>query len=139
MNADKLETYIRQMDVPHEPLPEEGSWVLAPQGLHQSRIIVKISDPIVLFTTPIFKLSEATQDREHLFRRLLELNEDLLHCAYGLDGDQILLSGAHPLENLDYNEFQAMIDDMSMGLDRHLDQLAPWCAPEGPTSAQEEA
>jgi len=125
MNDDKLESYLLQMELPNEPLGD-GTWVLSPESLRDNRIVVKVVDPIVLFTTPIFKVDEATPNREQLFRRLLELNEELLHCAYGLDGDQILLSGAHPLENLDYNEFQAMVDDISMSLDRHLDELSPW-------------
>ncbi|MCA9662480.1 MAG: CesT family type III secretion system chaperone [Myxococcales bacterium] len=125
MNADKLESYMLRMEVPNEPLGD-GTWVLLPQSLRHNRILVKISDPIVLFTTPIFRVTDATPNREKLFRRLLELNEDLLHCAYGLEGDQIVLSGSQPLENLDYNEFQAIVDDISMSLDRHLDELSHW-------------
>lgn len=125
MNADTLETYMLRMEVPNEPLGD-GTWILAPQSLRHDRILVKIAPPIVLFTTPIFTISDTTPDREGLFRRLLEYNEELLHCAYGLQGDQVVLSGSHQLENLDFNEFQAMIDDISMSLDRHMDELAPW-------------
>ena len=125
MNADTVESYLMRMEIPSEPLGD-GSWVLAPQGLRRSRILVQVAPPIVLFATPIFEVSAATPDREGLFRRLLELNEELLHCAYGLQGAQVVLSGAQQLENLDFNEFQAMIDDISMSLDRHLGELAPW-------------
>jgi hypothetical protein len=60
-----------------------------------------------------------------LFRRLLELNSELLHSSYSLQGDQVVLSGAQQLENLDFNEFQAMVDDMCMALDNHYDKIAP--------------
>jgi hypothetical protein len=125
MNADKLESYMLRMEVPNEPLGD-GTWVLTPQSQRHNQILVKVSDPIVLFTTPIFRLTETTTNREQLFRRLLELNEDLLHCSYGLERDQIVLSGSQPLENLDYNEFQAIVDDISMSLDRHLEELSAW-------------
>ena len=44
----------------------------------------------------------------------------LLHAAYGIEGDMIILSGALEVENLDFNEFQAMIDDISLGIDSHF-------------------
>lgn len=116
---------MRRMDLAHEQL-NESTWVVSPENVRLSQIVVKIDDPIVLFTSPVFELSDQLADREGLFRRLLELNEDLLHCAYGLQGKQLLMSGAAQVETLDFNEFQAMIDDMSMGFDRHLDDLAKW-------------
>ncbi len=123
--SDTLESYMRRMDLAHEQL-DASTWVVSPGNVHLSQIVVKIDDPIVLFTSPVFTLDESTPDREGLFRRLLELNEDLLHCAYGLQDKQLLMSGAAQAETLDFNEFQAMIDDMSMGFDRHLDDLAKW-------------
>lgn len=142
MNAEKLESYMLRMEVPNEPIGD-GTWALTPQSLRNNRILVKISDPIVLFTTPIFRVTEATPNKEGLFRRLLELNEELLHCAYGLESEQIVLSGSHQLENLDFNEFQALLDDMSMGLDRHLNELVFWRPASAnndvDTSAEEEA
>ena len=56
----------------------------------------------------------------------LEFNDNLLHCAYALDNGQIVLSGAQQIEDLDYGEFQAMIEDMVMAIDSHLDQLTKW-------------
>jgi len=125
MNSDTVENYLLRMEIPNEQL-DEATWVLAPESLRDSRIIMKVSAPIVLFSAPLFTLNASSTGREALFRRLLEFNEELLHCSYGLQGDQVVLSGAQQLENLDYNEFQAMIDDMSMSLDRHLGELAPW-------------
>jgi len=123
--SDTVETYMRRMDLAHEQL-DASTWVVSPDNIRLSQIIVRIDDPIVLFTSPVFTLADNTQNREGLFRRLLELNEDLLHSAYGLQGHQLLMSGAAQAETLDFNEFQAMIDDMSMGFDRHLDELAKW-------------
>ena len=60
-----------------------------------------------------------------LFRALLELNADLLHSSYRLEGDRVVLTGAQQLENLDFNEFQAMVDDMCIALDNHIDRIAP--------------
>lgn len=123
--ADTLESYMLRMELPHEQMSDD-TWVLAPDSLRHARIIVHTDEPIVLYSTPLFGVTEATPEREALFRKLLEFNDSLLHCAYALDNDQVVLSGAQQLEDLDYNEFQAMIEDMVMAIDSHLDQLAPW-------------
>lgn len=131
-HADTLESYMVRMQLPHEQVSDD-TWVIAPDSLRHARIIVRIDEPIVLYSTPLFGVNEATSDREGLYRRLLEFNDSLLHCAYCLDNNQIVLSGAQQIEDLDFGEFQAMVEDMSMALDSHLDQLAPW----RPTAVQE--
>ena len=123
--ADTLESYMLRMELPHEQVSDD-TWVLAPDSLRHARIIVRIDEPIVLYSTPLFGVTELTPDREELFRKLLEFNDNLLHCAYALDNEQIVLSGAQQIEDLDYGEFQAMIEDMVMAIDSHLDQLTKW-------------
>ena len=55
---------------------------------------------------------------------LLELNAGkLLHTAYGLDGDNIVLSSALELENLDTNELEAVLADVDMALAEHVPSL----------------
>jgi hypothetical protein len=125
--AENLESYMHQMELPYEKVSND-TWVVAPESSHRSRIFIRIDEPIVLYTTPVFAVSPATPDQLALFRQLLTFNDTLLHCAYALDGDTIVLSGAHQLEDLDFSEFRAMIEDMAMGLDSHLEQLAQWRA-----------
>ena len=116
-----------RMGLPHESI--EGSinmWLVSPENLRHSAIALHADGPIVLFSAPVFAFDDDVEDKVGLFRTLLSLNEELLHAAYGLQGNQILLSGALQSENLDYGEFQAMIDDMSLSLDIHLDRLLKW-------------
>jgi hypothetical protein len=37
-----------------------------------------------------------------------------------------VLSGASQAATLDINEFQAVLDDLTMALDNHFEKLAPW-------------
>lgn len=134
--ADTLESYMLRMELPYEKVSED-TWVVGPETLRHVRIVLRIDEPIVLYSSPVFAVTAATPNQLGLFRRLLELNDTTLHCAYALDGDQIVLSGAHQLEDLDFSEFQAMIEDMAMALDSHLDQLAPWRAALGSNAPQE--
>ncbi|KIG16743.1 hypothetical protein DB30_04216 [Enhygromyxa salina] len=102
------------------------TWVLHLDNRHRSRVVVKVEDPIVLFSLPLCTLDETITNREQLYRTLLELNADFMHNAYAIENSRLLLSGALQTENLDANEFQAIIDDLTMTLDEHLDKLSDW-------------
>ena len=59
-------------------------------------------------------------------RKLLELNaRQLVHATYGLDDGHVVLSSALELENLDFNELQATLDEIDMALAQQLPGLAP--------------
>jgi hypothetical protein len=49
-----------------------------------------------------------------------------MHGAYGLEGDKIVLTDALQLENLDFNEFQATIDDITLAVADHYSRLAKY-------------
>ncbi len=134
--ADTLESYMLRMELPYEKVSDD-TWVVGPDTRRHVRIVLRIDEPIVLYSSPVFAVAAETPDQLGLFRRLLELNDTTLHCAYALDGHQIMLSGAHQLEDLDFSEFQAMIEDMAMALDSHLDQLAQWRASAAPEAPRE--
>ena len=125
-STDELDSYLIKMGLPYEQVGE-GTWVINPDSAsRRAPIGVTIEEPIVLFSIPMFELGTDVPERERLFRTLLELNAELLHSSYALQGDQVVLSGAQQLENLDFNEFQAMVDDMCIALDNHLERIAPW-------------
>jgi hypothetical protein len=124
-NVERLESHMVQLGLRYDEV-QEDTWVLHPDTALGAPIACKLQDPIVLLTVPLFIVSPTETDREGLFRRLLELNSELLHSSYGLEGEQVILSAAHPVETLDFLEFQAIIDDMSMALDNHSGELLPW-------------
>ena len=53
----------------------------------------------------------------------------MVHGAFGLEGDAVVIVHALELENLDFNEFQAVIDDMSMAVAKHQPSLAHFARP----------
>lgn len=121
--SDDVESYLIKSGLPYEQVAD-STWVVHPESAHRAPIAVKLEDPIVLFSINMFDLDDV-KNREDLFRLLLELNSELLHTSYSLQGHQVVLSGAHQAENLDFNEFQAMVDDICMALDKHYDKIAP--------------
>ena len=59
-----------------------------------------------------------------IYKKLLELNASaLLHAAYGLENEQIVLAAALELENLDLNELEAVLADIDVALSEHVPAL----------------
>lgn len=123
-SADTVESMLFRSGVHFDQL-DPTTWVLELDNGGNSRVVVKVEDPIVLFSMPLH-LTLETNRREHLFRTLLELNSDFMHNAYAIENERVVLSGALQTENLDANEFQAVIDDLTMNLDAHMVRLADW-------------
>ena len=60
-----------------------------------------------------------------LSRRLLELNAtDLLHGSYGIDREDVVLTAALELAHLDFDEFLASYESMTLSLTSHMRELA---------------
>ena len=60
-HADTLESYMLRMELPHEQVSDD-TWVVAPNSLRHARIIVRIDDPIVLYSTPLFGVTDDAPD-----------------------------------------------------------------------------
>ena len=72
-------------------------------------------------------VSPGSLRRSELFRQLLEYNaRDLVHGSYGLEGDHVVLTDTLELENLDFSEFEASFDSITLALASHLAALAPY-------------
>ena len=49
-----------------------------------------------------------------------------MHGSYGLEGDHVVLTDTLELENLDFSEFEASFDSITLALASHLGALAPY-------------
>jgi hypothetical protein len=86
-------------------------------------IAIKSAGPLLLFRVKVLELSEVG-DRADLFEELLKLNAtDLVHGSYGISEDAVVLTCTLEIENLDYNELQAVLDDFSLALANHYEKL----------------
>lgn len=130
--AEDIESYLLKMQVPYEQI-RPGIWLLKLDGC--DNFVVSIAGPVVAFRVKVMDLPPT--DREELYRTLLTLNtREMVHGAFGLEGDAVVIVHALELENLDLNEFQAVIDDASMAIARHYTVLSRWSPPPAPSSAR---
>jgi hypothetical protein len=124
--AEDIESYLLRMSMPYEKM-QPGIWVLKTDG---TPLVVSIAGPVVAFRLKVMDVPPPGPGREELFRKLLSLNTtEMVHGSYGLEGDAVVVVHALELENLDLNEFQAVVDDMSMAVAKHQAQLARHVGP----------
>ncbi|HXE56726.1 MAG TPA: YbjN domain-containing protein [Gemmatimonadales bacterium] len=104
---------------------EPGLWVI--RTPEDAEVVVSYAPPVVILRVRVMELPAAEPRRSELFRQLLELNaRELVHGSYGLEGDHVVLTDTLELENLDFSEFQASFDSITLALASHLGALAPY-------------
>jgi hypothetical protein len=104
---------------------EPNLWVV--RTAEGAEVVAHYAPPVVILRVRVMELPASEPRRSELFRQLLELNaRELVHGSYGLEGDHIVLTDALELENLDYNEFEASFESITLALATHLGALAPY-------------
>jgi hypothetical protein len=92
-----------------------------------AEVVVHFAPPVIILRVRVMELPESEPRRSELFRQLLEYNaRDLVHGSYGLEGDHVVLTDTLELENLDFSEFEASFDSITLALASHLATLAPY-------------
>lgn len=121
-SREDIESYLVRAEVPFEVVGEDGMWLVHDASLGEN-IAIKAAGPLLLFRVKVLDLAEVG-DKPALFEALLKLNTtDLVHGSYGLSEDAVVLTCTLEVENLDYNELQAVLDDFSLALSNHYEQL----------------
>ena len=124
-SRDDLESFVGRLD---ESVSSDevgtGIWAITP-GEDNAPIVVSFDPPVAVFRVNVMELPEPGPNRSELMQKLLELNtEGLVHGSYGIEGSQVVLTDALQLENLDFNEFQASLDSITLALASHMSALA---------------
>jgi hypothetical protein len=104
---------------------EPNIWLVRSQ--EGAEVVVHYAPPVVILRIRVMELPGSDPRRSELFRQLLELNaRELVHGSYGLEGDHIVLTDALELADLDFSEFEASFDSITLALATHLGALAPY-------------
>jgi len=103
----------------------DGLWNVKPAGEFEFGVVVHYSPPVVVLRVKVMDLPPDPKKQNALSRRLLELNAtDLLHGSYGIQNNSVLLTEALELEHLDFEEFLAAYESITMALASHIRELA---------------
>ena len=127
VTREDIESWLSRLDGSTTEYTEvkPNLWIVRTQ--HDAEVVVHYAPPVVLLRVRVMELPASEPRRGELFRQLLELNaRDLVHGSYGLEGDHVVLTDTLELENLDFSEFEASFDSLTLALASHLGALAPY-------------
>ncbi len=120
---DLVKQYLLEMEIPIvSEEPAEELVVVEDEENGILNLIVDCDDPILVLEQVIMKVPQKPGD---LFKRLLQMNRNLVHGAFVLDenAEHILFRDTLQLENLDRNELQASIHALSLALAEYSSEL----------------
>lgn len=104
---------------------EQSLWVV--RTADGAEVVVHYAPPVVILRVRVMEPPSGEARRSELFRQLLEFNaRELVHGSYGLEGEHIVLTDTLELEDLDYSEFEASFDSVTLALAAHVGALAPY-------------
>jgi hypothetical protein len=102
-------------------------WVLKPSGELDFTVVIHYEPPVVVLRVKVMTLPKDKESLATLSRRLLELNAtDLVHGSYGIEEDSIVITEALELSHLDYEEFLAAFESITVALASHLRELGSY-------------
>jgi hypothetical protein len=129
VTREDVEAFLDRLDVEgasHSEI-QPGMWIVRPGGELDAHVVVHYSPPVLLLRMKVMDLPKDERALATLSRRLLQLNaSELVHGSYGIEGDAVVLTEALELEHLDYEEFLASYESMTLALASHLRELAPY-------------
>lgn len=120
--VESIESFLIDLELPFERL-DDGIWVVVNEDDHGENLVVYLTDSVLTLRLKMFDLPKTPS--LPLLHRLLELNAtSIVHGAFGIEDSVVVLVGALEVDNLDLNEFQAIIDSFSLALGTHHAELS---------------
>jgi hypothetical protein len=121
VTRDDVESFLLRMEEDAEEV-EPGMWVL---GSDRGNVVVHYSPPLLILRAKVLEVPVDDARSRNLFRKLLELNAtDLIHGAYGIEEQDVILSDTLELESVDFAALQATLESIQLALASHLDAIA---------------
>mgnify|MGYP001023599468 CR=1 FL=1 len=122
MAQSKIERYLIDLTLTYSEMATD-MWLIEDASRGLEGIVVVLDEPLVLIRLAIMKVP--TKRREECFLKLLELNaNDVLHGAYAIDKDEVVLIDTLNYETMDLGDFQASIDSIGLAVVQHYPILS---------------
>jgi hypothetical protein len=88
-------------------------------------VVVILEAPLVIVRCKVMNVPK--ENKEGFFEELLRLNaQDLLHGAYAIEGNDVILIDTLEIENLDRDEIVATLDALGLALSQHYRLLSKY-------------
>lgn len=119
--TDRLTNYFIDYGLPFENIGED-MWTLKDELENIDNIVIHYDDPLVIFRVKLMEIPSSK--KEEFFEKLLRLNaESMIHGAYAIENNNIVIIDTLEAENLDYNEFTGSVDAIILALTQDYEEL----------------
>jgi len=119
----KVKDYVLELGytINHED-PEDGIMVISDTESGITRLVVGVSDPLLILEQFIFEIKHESIDT---YKKLLMKSRDIIHGAFVLDdsGKKVLFRDTLQLENLDLNELEGTLNSLALLLSEYSEEL----------------
>ncbi len=116
-----LENYFLEYGLPFNKV-EDSTWVLSDEVGNVENIVIRYEDPIIIFRIKLMEIP--SENQTEFFKTLLTFNATkMVHGAYGIEGDSIVIIDTLEAENLDFNEFAGSIDAIILAITEDYKEL----------------
>lgn len=124
-SANDVEAYLGKMNRRYSPVEDQPGTYLVQGAANMPPIALRVDPPLVVLRVHVGDVEGGDASNAPLYKRLLTLNaRSLVHTSFGLEDDRIVLVAALELENLDYNELEATLDEIDVTLAQQVPALA---------------
>jgi hypothetical protein len=125
VTREDVVNFLNRMELEFEEV-DEGMWLAYPGGRNgETPVVISHAPPLLVFRMKVLDVPQDGEKCTQLYKRLLEANaSEMVHAAYGLEEDDVILTESLEIENLDFNEFQATVDSFGMAMATQMESLA---------------
>ena len=124
-SVNDVEAYLGKMNRQFSAVDDQPGTFLVRGGSNMPATALRVDPPLVVLRVHVGDLEGNDQQNAELFKKLLQLNaKSLVHTSFGIEENKIVLVSALELENLDYNELAATLDEIDVTLAQQTASLA---------------
>jgi hypothetical protein len=124
MAVNKIEQYLTDLTYSFREL-ESNFWLLEDSEHNLDGVALVYCDPLVVIRVTVMDIPR--EGRLEFFQKLLELNaNDMIHGAYAVENGKVIMIDTLEYDTLDYTEFRATLDAISLALIQHFPVLSKY-------------
>ncbi len=124
MSENKIERYLIDLMLSYTEI-DKDMWLINDETKGLEGVVVMYAAPIVVIRVVVMP---APQDKRlEFFTKILELNAaEVLHGAYALDKNEIILVDTLEYDSMDFGDLRASLESIGLALTQHYPLLSQY-------------
>lgn len=124
MSENKIERYLIDLMLSYTEI-EKDMWLINDDAKGLEGVVVMYAAPIVVVRVVVMPAPKAKQ--LEFFTKILELNaSEVLHGAYALDKNDIILVDTLEYDSMDFGDLRASLESIALALGQHYPLLSQY-------------